>query len=38
MLTKMKEALSELVVACQVRTSLGDCPILEFLEKESGIE
>jgi MerR family mercuric resistance operon transcriptional regulator len=38
MLTKMKEALSELFTACQVRTSLGDCPILEFLEKENGIE
>jgi MerR family transcriptional regulator, copper efflux regulator len=37
-LTKMRETLSELFVACQVRTSLGDCPILEFLEKESGIE
>jgi len=36
--TKMREALSGLVAACQVRTSLGDCPILEFLEKESGIE
>jgi MerR family copper efflux transcriptional regulator len=38
MLTKMKEALSELFAACQVRTSLGDCAILEFLEKESGVE
>ena len=38
MFTKMREALSGLVAACQVRTSLGDCPILEFLEKESGIE
>jgi MerR family transcriptional regulator, copper efflux regulator len=37
-LTKMRETLSELFAACQVRTSLGDCPILEFLEKESGIE
>ena len=37
-LTKMKQALSELFAACQVRTSLGDCPILEFLEKEGGIE
>jgi hypothetical protein len=24
--------------ACQVRTSLGDRPILEFLEKESSVE
>ena len=38
MLTKMKQALSELFAACQVGASLGDCPILEFLEKESGIE
>ena len=38
MLTKMKEALNELIAACQVNTSLGDCTILEFLEKESGIE
>jgi MerR family copper efflux transcriptional regulator len=38
MLTKMREALSELFAACQVRTSFVDCPILEFLEKESGIE
>ena len=36
-LTKMKEALSELFAACQVRASLADCPILEFLEK-SGME
>ena len=39
MLTKMKQALSELfAAACQVRASLADCPILEFLEKESGLE
>ena len=38
MLTKMKQALSELFAACQVRASFADCPILEFLEKESGIE
>ena len=37
-LTKMKQALSELFAACQVRASLADCPILEFLEKESGLE
>ena len=37
-LMKMKQALSELFAACQVRTSLRDCPILEFLEKESRIE
>jgi MerR family transcriptional regulator, copper efflux regulator len=38
MLTKMKQALSELFAACQVRASLDDCPILEFLEKESNIK
>src|SRR5580704_9604607 len=38
MLTKMKQALSELFAACQVRISLADCAILDFLEKESGIE
>ena len=38
MLTKMKQALSELFAACQVRASLDDCPILEFLEKESSVE
>jgi MerR family copper efflux transcriptional regulator len=38
MLTKMKQALSELFAACQVRASSADCPILEFLEKESGRE
>ena len=37
-LTKMKQALSELFAACQVRISLADCAILDFLEKESGIE
>ena len=34
----MKQALSELFAACQVRTSLDDCPILQFLERESGIK
>jgi MerR family copper efflux transcriptional regulator len=38
MLTKMKQALSELFAACQVRASLADCPILEFLEKGGSIK
>jgi DNA-binding transcriptional MerR regulator len=38
MLKKMKRALSELLAASKVRTLLGECPILEFLEKEGGLE
>ncbi len=33
MLTKMKQALTELFAACKTRSVLGDCPILEFLDK-----
>ena len=33
MLKKMKQALTELSAACKGRTSLGECPILEFLDK-----
>ena len=38
MLKKMKQALTELSLACKGRTSLGECPILEFLDKEGGLE
>jgi MerR family transcriptional regulator, copper efflux regulator len=38
MLKKMKRALTELSAACKGRTSLGECPILEFLDKGGGLE
>jgi MerR family transcriptional regulator, copper efflux regulator len=38
MLKKMKQALTELSAACKGRTSLGECPILEFLDKRGGLE
>ncbi|MGA8660093.1 MAG: heavy metal-responsive transcriptional regulator [Chthoniobacterales bacterium] len=38
MLNKMKQALTELSAACKGHTSLGECPILEFLEKGGGLE
>jgi MerR family mercuric resistance operon transcriptional regulator len=38
MLKKMKQALTELSAACKGRTSLGECPILEFLDKGGGLE
>ena len=38
MLKKMKQALTELSAACKGRTSVGECPILEFLDKRGGLE
>lgn len=38
MLKKMKQALTELFAACKSRNAVGDCPILEFLEKGGGLE
>jgi MerR family transcriptional regulator, copper efflux regulator len=37
-LKKIKQALAELSAACKGRTSLGECPILEFLDKGGGLE
>ncbi len=38
MLNKMKQALTELFAACKMRTSLDECPILEFLDQGGGLE
>jgi hypothetical protein len=38
MLKKIKQALTELSVACKGRTSLDECPILEFLDDGGGLE
>ena len=38
MLKKMKQALTELSAVCKGRTSLGESPILEFLDKGGDLE